>query len=83
MLSSSIMRIPLLIDKRLYNYCRTSTENSIRKMTEKLNLERTYTNIKNPLDDDNSNNNPNFNLNVFSFFLSVVMVSLCFYKRLK
>lgn len=83
MLSTCLMRNQIFINKSLHDYCRKSTEESIRKITEKHYLERNSPKIKNPLDDDNGNNNPKFNFNTFLIFLSVTMVSFYFYKRLK
>lgn len=79
MLSSCMMRNSIIFNKSLHDYCKKTTEESIRKLTEKYNLERNKPKIINPLDD---NNNPNFNFFRFLIFLSITSLTFCFYKRL-
>jgi hypothetical protein len=67
-------------------YCRSITQESIKKMTEKYNLEKERIAIKIPSDnDDNSNNsnNPNWNFNRLLIFISVSSLMIYFYKKLK
>ena len=69
----------------LSNYCMNLTNHSIRKMTEKYNLERNELKIKNPFakqDDDPNNNNNDF----FYGFLLLISISsyvFFFHKRIK
>jgi len=79
MLSSCLMRKPIYINKTLQDYCKKTTEESIRKLNEKYNLERNKPKIKNTFDD---NNKPEFNYIGFLLFLSITIFSFRFYKRL-
>lgn len=74
------MRRPII--KNLSDYCRKSTDKSIKKISEKQNLERNNPKIKNPLD-DNENGKPEFNLYEFLIFLSISTIAIYFYKRLR
>jgi hypothetical protein len=78
------MRRPIFYNKNLSNYCRKSTDESIKKISEKQNLERNKPKIKNPLDDnENGNGKPEFNLYEFLIFLSISTITIYFYKRLR
>jgi hypothetical protein len=79
MLSSYLMRNPIYVNKTLQDYCKKTTEESIRKLNEKYNLERNKPKIKNTFDD---NNKPEFNYFGFLLFLSITIFSFRFYKRL-
>jgi hypothetical protein len=73
------------LNKSLSDYCRNSTNESIRKLTEQHNLERNKLKIKNPMDYDENNDNDKPKLNIYGFliFLSFSMISIYVYKRLK
>lgn len=70
------MKSPL-INKSLRDYCRKSTENSIRKLTEKYNLERNTTKLA---DEDE---NTQFNIYGFIAFLSMTTFAFVIYKKLQ
>lgn len=78
------MRRPILFNKNLSDYCRKSTDESIKKFSEKYNLERNKPKIKNPLDDNgNGNGKPEFNLYEFLIFLSISTMAIYLYRRLR
>lgn len=77
MLSSTLIRKPINVNKSLHDYCKKSTEESIRKLDEKYNLERNKPKVNKPFQ---NNSDTNF-LSIF-LFLSITMFSYCFYKRL-
>jgi len=68
-------------NKTLSDYCKRTTNESIRKLTEKYSLERKNPKIKNPLVDEDDNNK--FNIYGFITFLSISTITFLFYKRLK
>lgn len=72
----------IFYNKKLADYCRKTTEDSIKKITEKYNLERNKQKINNPLEDDD-NDKPKFNLYGFITFLSISTLAIYFYKRLQ
>ena len=67
----------------LSNYCMNLTNDSIRKMTEKYNLERNEPKIKNPFgkqeDDHNNNDNNNDNDFFYGFLLLISISSYVFF----
>jgi hypothetical protein len=71
----------MTLNKSFSEYCKNSTNESIRKITEKYNSNKNKPKIKLNLDDDN--NNPDFNFYDFIFFLSVTTIAFLIYKRLK
>lgn len=75
-------RRPIYINKLLSDYCRKSTDEYIKKLTEKHNLERNKQKFKNPLEEED-NEKPNFNFYNLLLFLSISTISLYFYKRIK
>ena len=77
MLSSELMRKPIYVNKSLHDYCKKTTEESIRKLTNKDNLERNKLKIKIPFQNSSDNNF----LAPF-LFLSITMFTFSFYKRL-
>ena len=83
MLSSFLFKKPIYINRSLHDYCRKSTEESIRKKTEKYNLERNKP-LLNTTIAFNYDNNKNTELNIYTFllFLSLSTMSYYFYKRL-
>ena len=83
MLSSLLFKKPIYINRSLHDYCRKSTEESIRKKTEKYNLERNKPVLNTTFTINNDNNNPEFNIYTFLLFLSISSISFYFYKRLQ
>jgi hypothetical protein len=71
-------KTPLQFSKSLNYY----TNESIRKITEKYNLEKNKPTIKNPLAVDEDDAKPNLNFYNFLLFLSISTISIYFYKRL-
>lgn len=71
-------KTPLQFSKSLNYY----TNESIRKITEKYNLERNKPIIKNPLAVDEDDAKPNLNFYNFLLFLSISTITIYFYKRL-
>lgn len=87
MINCFVKRTIYPLNKTLSNYCRNSTNESIRKLTERHNLDRNKLKIKNPyMDyDDENNDDDKSKLNIYRFliFLSFSMISIYIYKRLK
>lgn len=75
-------RKQLIINKSLNDYCMKSTQESIKKIIEKSNLERNKENINNILDDNDENKKPELNLYSFFIFLSISSIGFILYKRL-
>ena len=71
-------KTPLQFSKSLNYY----TNESIRKITEKYNLERNKPTINNPLVVDEDDAKPNLNFYNFLLFLSISTITIYFYKRL-
>ena len=71
-----------LFNKNISDYCRKSTEESIRKKTEKYNLEWKNQMLNTTIISNNDNNNPDFKIYTFLLFLSISSISFYFYKRL-
>jgi hypothetical protein len=71
---------PLYFNKNLSDYCTKTTNESIRKLTEKNNIERNRQKLVVLSDDDN--NYPKFNGFHFLLFLSISSITIFFYKRL-
>ena len=71
------------MNKTLYEYCKRSTQESIKRLTEKYNLEKNKPKIKNPLDENDDSGKPEFNFYGFVVFLSISTIGLIIYKRLK
>ena len=71
-------KTPLQFSKSLNYY----TNESIRKITEKYNLEKNKPIIKNPLAVDEDDAKPNLNFYNFLLFLSISTITIYFYKRL-
>ena len=84
MLNCFIKRPIYPFNKNLSDYFRISTNESIRKLIEKQNLERNKPKFKNLFNnDDDDNDKPKFDVYDFLFFLSLSIVSIYIYKRLK
>lgn len=75
-------RKQLIINKSLNDYCMKSTQESIKKIIEKSNLERNKEKINNILDDNDENKKPELNLYSFFIFLSISSIGFILYKRL-
>ncbi len=82
MLSSCLFKKPIYVNHSLAEYCRKSTEESIRKISEKYNLERNKPNLS--IRFDNEDNTPKFKHNIYIvlLFLSISTMSFYFFKRL-
>ena len=83
MLSCYSPKIPQVMNKNLYEYCKKSTEESIKKITEKNNLERNKPKIKFLLNNNDDSGKPEFNFYGFLAFLSISTIGFLIYKRLK
>lgn len=78
-------RIPYTYSsKSVRDYCMNSTNEYIKKITQKYDLERNDKLIKinNPLNND-KNDKPEHNFESFIFFLSISTIGLYLYRRLK
>lgn len=78
-------RRPLYFNKNLREYCTKTTNESIKKISEKYNLERNNLKFKNPFKNeyDEDDEESNFNFYNFLLFLSITTISFYFYKRIK
>lgn len=72
----------LYSDKNLTDYCRKSTDETIRKLTEKYKLKRTEPKYENILDNIDNPNTPELNFSTLFIFLSISTIGLYFYRRL-
>ena len=77
------MKRPFYVNNSLRDYCNKKTNESIRKLTEKYNLEGKSNNLKTLLNEDDNNVDPDFNYFPFLLFLSISTIAFYFYKRLK
>lgn len=82
MLSFMIKR-PVYFNKSLSEYCTKINNESIRKLTEKYNLERKNPKFKNPLEDEDGPKKPELNFYHFLLFISISSITFYFYRRLK
>lgn len=73
---------PYIFNKTISEYCRNSTNDSIKKITDKYNLERNTPNITNPFDDANDNK-PKISMFSIFAFLSISTFAFFLYKRVK
>jgi hypothetical protein len=71
-----------LFDKTMNNYCKNSTNESIKKITDRYNLERSKSKIKNPFDDEDTDK-PKIGIYSVLIFLSISTLTFFLYKRLK
>lgn len=79
------LKRPLNVNNGLREYCNKTTNESIRKLTEKYNLERTNQKHAILLDDDDSDEFPKLYFLHFLMFLSISSATFYFcnfYKRL-
>lgn len=70
----------LFYNKKLSEYCKKTSDESIKRLTEKYHLER-IKKIINPLEEDDSNN-PKFNFYGILAILSISTLAFYFYKKL-
>lgn len=81
---SIITRRPINFNKSLSDCCTRTTNESIKKITDKYNLERNKPKVINLLEEDNDNGNPGIIFCKFLFFLYTSYVVLFFLnKRIK
>lgn len=71
-----------LFDKTINDYCIHSTDQSIKRITDKYNLERNKLQIKNPFNDEDKDK-PIINIYSIFTFLSISTLAFFLYKRLK
>jgi hypothetical protein len=78
------VKTPLNINNSLRDICTKSTNESIRKLTEKYNLERKKPQFKTLIYDDSGGDEvPNFVFLNFILFLSISSITFYFYRRLQ
>ena len=70
-----------LFDKTINDYCRYSTDQSIKRISDKYNLERNKLQIKNPFNDEDEDK-PRINIYSIFAFLSISTLAFFLYKRL-
>ena len=78
MLNCFQKRNTLFYNKNLNDYCRRTTDESIKKLSERLSLERN----KEYLEEENDNNK-NHSVLGFIIFLSISCFVINLYKRIK
>jgi hypothetical protein len=83
MLTIGLNRYTKLYDRSIMDYCMKSTLESIKKNTEKYNLEKEKEKIKVKIELDDNNKNPNLNYYKLLLFLSVSSLGFYFYKKIK
>jgi hypothetical protein len=91
MFTIGFKRHPVLYNKPILDYCMKSTNESIRKMVEKTNLDNKNINIIKILnkghydddDDDDDRKKPNFNFYTLLIFLSISSLGIYLYKKIK
>lgn len=77
------MKKPLYVNNGLRDICTKSTNESIRKLTEKYNLERKAPQYKTLIYDEDGNETPNLGFFNLLIFLSISSITFYLYKRLK
>ncbi len=77
------MKKPLYVNNGLRDVCTKSTNESIRKLTEKYNLERKPPQYKTLIYDNDGNETPNLVFFNFLIFLSITSATFYFYRRLQ
>ncbi len=82
MLSFYIPKTQPILNKILQDYCKKTTENSMRKLTEKYNLERNKPKLVDPIEKVCINSNPEFNFYGILAVLSITTMAFIFYKKL-
>ena len=76
----------LFLNKNLSEYCKNSTNEFIKKMTEKYETKKYSPNIKisyNNKEDNSENGEIDFNFYFFLVVLSISSISFYFYKKIK
>jgi len=73
---------PYIFNKTISDYCRNSTNHSIKKITDKYNLERNTPNIINPFDEGDEYK-PSINIYSIFAFLSISTIAMLIYNRVK
>ena len=77
-------KIPQVFNKSLHEYCKRSTQESIKKLTEKYNSDKNKPKISNLLLSENGDSGkPEFTFYGFLVFLSISTIGFILYKRLK
>ncbi len=71
-----------LFDKTINDYCRHSTNQSIKRITDRYNLERNKVEIKNIFNDEDDYK-PKISIYSIFAFLSISTLAFFLYKRLK
>jgi hypothetical protein len=73
-----------LFNKTINDYCRYSTNESIKKINDRYNLERNKAKIKNVFnDEDEDEDKPGTNIYSIIAFLSISTLAFFLYKRIK
>ena len=73
-----------LFNKTINDYCRHSTNESIKRITDRYNLERSKVNIKNIFNDEHEDDDkPKINIYSILGFLSISTLAFFLYKRIK
>lgn len=83
MYSSFLKRQFFLANKNINENCFRITMNSIKRITDKYNLEKKEPKFKNPLFDDPKNDKPNINFYGVLAFISISSLIVLFYKKIK
>jgi len=78
--SITMPSFPYILNKKLSDYCKNTTIESIRKFNDKYKSKKYIPNIK--MNDDEFGK-PEFNLYFLLVFLSISSITLFFYKRIK
>lgn len=71
-----------LFDKTINDYCRYSTDQSIKRITDRYNLERNKPQIKNSFNYEHEDK-PRINIYSIFAFLSISTLAFFLYKRHK
>jgi len=76
-----IPKTQLVINKALHDYCKKSTEKSMRKITDQYNLERNKLKFVNSLVKVDGNNNPDLNFYGIFALLSIPTIAFIFIRK--
>jgi hypothetical protein len=80
---SFVARRPIYFNKKISDYCTETTNESIKKLSEKCSLERNNLKIVNPLKKYDDFDKHEFKFYRFVMFLSSSCAIYFLYKRLK
>jgi hypothetical protein len=83
MFSSILYNKPIYVNRALHDYCRKSTDESIRKQTEKLNVERNKPTIDVVCSKCNVERISKMNVYTFLAFVTISTMSFYFYKIIR